>query len=216
MPHLLIWGAGGHAAVVADVARLSGWTVAAFVDDTPGGRAGGEWDGAAVVGAIEAEALARGGVRHAAVAVGHPTVRLAKAGILDGWGCELPPLVHPRAVVAGSARLGPGVVVCAGAVVQVLAAVGRLAVVNTLASADHDCDLGEAVHLCPGARLAGSVRVGAGGWVGVGASVRDRVRLGEWCYVGAGAAVVADLPPGCLAVGVPARVRGASPYRPLT
>lgn len=213
MSKLLVWGAGGHAAVVADAARLSGWTVAAFVDDSANRNSGGVWAGAPVVGVVEAELLVRDGIAHAAAAIGNPTIRLAKAAVLDAWGCALPPIVHPRATVAASAILGPGTVVCAGAVVQPMAEVGRLAVVNTLASVDHECYLAEAVHLCPGARLAGLVRVERGGWIGIGASVRDRVRLGEWCFVGAGAAVVSDLPSGCLAVGVPARVCGLSPYR---
>jgi sugar O-acyltransferase (sialic acid O-acetyltransferase NeuD family) len=211
---LLIWGAGGHAAVVADLARLAGWHVAAFVDDRPGSPGGTQRWGVPVVGAAQAEALVRGGVRHAAVAVGDPRVRLAKAALLQAWGAHLVPLVHPRAVVAESAELGPGTVVCAGAVVAPLARLGRLCVVNTLASADHECDLADGVHLAPGARLAGVVRAGVGAWIGVGACVRDHLRLGDWCFVGAGAAVVADLPAGCLAVGVPARPRGRSPYAP--
>jgi sugar O-acyltransferase (sialic acid O-acetyltransferase NeuD family) len=212
MVELLIWGAGGHAAVVADIARLAGWTVLGFIDDRPGGGAGTVWAGLPVLDGAAAEALVHGGVRHAAVAIGDPRVRLAKASLLESWGCTLSPLVHPRAVVADSAELEAGVVVCAGAVVGPLARLGRLGIVNTLASADHECDLAEAVHLCPGSHLAGRVAAGAGVWLGVGACVRDRVRLGAWCYVGAGAAVVADLPVGCLAVGVPARPRGTSPF----
>jgi UDP-N-acetylbacillosamine N-acetyltransferase len=214
MAKLLIWGAGGHAAVVADIARLAGWTVLGFIDDRPGGSAGTVWAGLPVLDRAAAEALVRGDVRHAAVAIGDPRVRLAKASLLESWGCTLPLLVHPRAVVADSTELGAGAVVCAGAVVGPLAHLGRLGIINTLASADHECVLAEAVHLCPGSHLAGRVVAGAGVWLGVGACVRDRVRLGAWCYVGAGAAVVADLPAACLALGVPARTRGVSPFAP--
>jgi len=209
---LLIWGAGGHAAVVADVARLSGWTVVAFVDDSPAARPGRAYCGAAVVDASAAEALVRGGVRHGAVAIGHPRARLDKANQLLSWGGHLATLVHPRAVVADSALLGDGAVVFAGAVVQPLARIGPLAIVNTLASADHDCDLARAAHLCPGARLGGHVSVGVGAWIGLGASVKDRVNLGDWCFVGAGAVVVADVAAGTLAYGVPAAPRGPAPY----
>jgi sugar O-acyltransferase (sialic acid O-acetyltransferase NeuD family) len=123
-------------------------------------------------------------------------------------------LVHPRAVVAESAVLGDGAVVFAGAVVQPRAKIGSLCIVNTLASADHDCDLARAAHLCPGARLGGHVTVGVGGWVGLGAGVKDRVSLGDWCFVGAGAVVVSDVPENTLTYGVPATPRGRSPYAP--
>src|SRR5262245_66325375 len=96
---LLIWGAGGHAAVVAAVARQTGWTGVGFVDDVHPVRAGHQWCGAPVVDGPGAESLVRGGVRHAAVAIGHPRARLAKADLAAAWGCLLPPLVHPRAVV---------------------------------------------------------------------------------------------------------------------
>lgn len=212
MSSLLIWGAGGHAAVVADIARWTGWTVVGFVNDQPGGAVCVRKGEPAVYDRNGAEAMVQRVVRHAVVAIGDPRVRLEKASLLEAWGCTFPVLVHPRAVVADTAVLGPGTVVCPGAVVAPLTRVGPFCILNTLASADHECDLGEAVHLSPGARLGGRVSVGRGTWIGIGACVRDGVRLGEWCYVGAGAALVADLPDASLAYGVPAKRRGVSPY----
>ena len=45
-------------------------------------------------------------------------------------------------------------------------------IVNTGASVDHECVIGDAVHLAPGARLAGRVTVGEAAWVGIGAVVK--------------------------------------------
>jgi acetyltransferase-like isoleucine patch superfamily enzyme len=50
------------------------------------------------------------------------------------------------------------------------------------------------------------VRIGAGCYIGAGATIIDRVTIGEWSTVGAGAVVVGDLPPFVTAVGVPAKV----------
>ena len=50
------------------------------------------------------------------------------------------------------------------------------AIVNTAAVVDHECEVGEAVHVCPGALLAGRVRVGAGAFVGMGAKVIQCLR----------------------------------------
>ena len=212
MRNLLIWGAGGHAAVVADIARLAGWTVVGFIDDHAGGAAPVMGRGVSVYDRAGAEALVRGGARHAAVAIGDPRVRLGKASLLEAWGCTFPVLVHPRAVVADTAMVEAGTVVCPGAIIAPLARIGRFCIINTLASADHECDLGEGVHLCPGVHLAGRTVVGRGTWIGVGACVRDRVRLGEWCFLGTGAVLVTDLSDASLAFGVPAKVRGVSPF----
>jgi len=80
------------------------------------------------------------------------------------------------------------------------------AILNTGCSVDHDVQLDDGVHICPGARLAGEVQVGSRSWIGIGASVIQQVRIGSDVTVGAGAAVVRDLPDGVTAVGVPARV----------
>jgi acetyltransferase-like isoleucine patch superfamily enzyme len=42
--------------------------------------------------------------------------------------------------------------------------------------------------------------------VGLGAKIIQCLSVGEWSIVGAGAVVIRDIPPGCTAVGVPARV----------
>jgi acetyltransferase EpsM len=71
---------------------------------------------------------------------------------------------------------------------------------------DHDCDLGEAVHISPGAHLGGSVNIGEGTHVGIGASVRNNLSVGCWSTIGAGAAVVGPIPDRVVAFGVPCRV----------
>jgi len=70
---------------------------------------------------------------------------------------------------------------------------------------DHDCRIGDFVHLAPGVRLAGEVTVGEGALIGIGASVLPGVCIGAWDVVGAGAVVTEDVAPGVTVVGVPAR-----------
>jgi acetyltransferase-like isoleucine patch superfamily enzyme len=54
----------------------------------------------------------------------------------------------------------------------------------------------------------GTIAVGDGAWLGFGVVVLDGVRIGAGSVIGAGAVVTADVPDGCVAVGVPARVIG--------
>jgi serine acetyltransferase len=49
-------------------------------------------------------------------------------------------------------------------------------------------------------------KIGADVWLGAGVTVLGGVTIGDGCVVGAGAVVTDDLPPGAVAVGVPARV----------
>jgi acetyltransferase-like isoleucine patch superfamily enzyme len=54
--------------------------------------------------------------------------------------------------------------------------------------------------------VARGIVIESGAWLGAGAIVTDGVRVGRNAVVGAGAVVTRDVPDGCVAVGVPARV----------
>jgi acetyltransferase-like isoleucine patch superfamily enzyme len=55
-------------------------------------------------------------------------------------------------------------------------------------------------------RREADVRIGRDCWLGTGVVVTAGVEIGEGCVVGAGAVVTRSLPPGSIALGVPARV----------
>ena len=56
--------------------------------------------------------------------------------------------------------------------------------------------------------------IGEGVFLGVDTMLRAPVTLGDGAKTGAGAVVTKDVPPGKLAVGVPARLREPHPPRP--
>jgi UDP-N-acetylbacillosamine N-acetyltransferase len=203
---IVIWGAGGHALVVADVARQAGFQVHGFLDDTHARPDGTPLGGAQILGGREQLPSLRNQIKACVIAIGHCQARLELAGVAAAAGFQLATLVHPRAVVASDVRVGAGTVVCAGAVINPAAVIGENVIVNTSASVDHECVLEDGVHVSPGARLAGNVRVGRGAWIGLGAVVKEKVRVGAGVVIGAGAVVLRDVPDGVVAYGVPARV----------
>jgi sugar O-acyltransferase (sialic acid O-acetyltransferase NeuD family) len=201
---ILIIGAGGHAKVVADIVQERGLRLVGFVDDDPATWGTRVFDGE-VLGPVTSSA------RHDAdgfvIGIGSNAARLRLAGhlaevVADRWFNAL----HPAAVIARSVRLGRGVVVAAGAVINPDTTIGDHVIVNTVASVDHDCNLENFVHVAPGVRLAGGVRIATGAFVGLGATVLPGRSIGAWSTVGASAAVLDDVPASHVAVGVPARI----------
>ena len=206
MSSLLIIGAGGHGRVLADVAMCTQrWSRLAFADDR--GAALGEPLGLEVVGTCaDLERLAAQ-FDALAVGIGNAVARLRFLKQIEALGYPLPVIVHPTAYVSSFARLGAGTVVFPQAVVNAGAVLGAGCIVNTGATVDHDCQLADAVHVCPGAHLAGDVQVGLRCWIGIGACVREGMCIGDDVCVGAGGAVVTHLASGVTVVGVPARQR---------
>jgi serine O-acetyltransferase len=56
------------------------------------------------------------------------------------------------------------------------------------------------------ARAAGVARIGSMVYVGAGAKILGPITIGDGAIIGANAVVTRDLPPRCVAVGVPARI----------
>ncbi|MCX7427893.1 MAG: acetyltransferase [Planctomycetia bacterium] len=204
--HLL--GAGGHAKVVLQTLRAMGHTVAMIFDDDAA-HWGKTLLGVSVAGPIDR--VEEHAALPAVIAIGDNARRKAVASRLN---LEWMTVVHPRAHVDATVRLGAGTVILVGAVIQPDTVVGDHVIVNTSASVDHDCAIGDFAHLAPGTRLAGDVTVGEGALLGIGAVVIPGIRIGDWTTVGAGAAVVRDLPPGVVAMGVPAEVARQALPRP--
>lgn len=209
--HVLIWGAGGHGKVVADLVRACGHSVAGFVDAEPAKLNRVAESGVVPVFALEEEfilALAKkdqlpGDATVVIPAMGNNAVRLRNAGITSGR--TAPPLIHPGSTASPSLAIGPGTVVLAGAVINAAAHIGQAVIINSGAVVEHDCQVADGAHISPGAVLAGGVVIGHRSWIGAGAVVIEGVRIGDDVTVAAGAVVIRDVPAGETVVGIPAR-----------
>lgn len=203
---LVIWGASGHATVVADAVRSRGdYQVVGFLDDLDPSRR--ELGGAPVLGGREQlPKLLADGVHWLFVAVGDCVSRLRLARIAAESGFQFATIVHPATTVAADSEIGEGCFLAAGSVLGPSSTVHPHAILNTQSGVDHHCVVGGGAHLAPGARIAGGVAVGRGTLLGIGSCVVDHTTIGEFSIVGAGGVVVSDLPDRCVAMGVPARV----------
>jgi sugar O-acyltransferase (sialic acid O-acetyltransferase NeuD family) len=204
---IMVVGAGGHARVlVALIDQIAGWRVAGVLDRHS--QSLGEPVGSTTISGTFADltSLASRGICHVAVAIGDNRERLSVFAAAREAGLSIPVLLHPRAWVEPTVRLGEGTVVCASATIGAQVEIGLNCIVNTGSIVDHESQLGAGAHVAPGVRIAGRVVVGEGAMVGIGSTVRERIRIGAFAVIGAGSVVVDDVPDGATAYGCPARV----------
>jgi acetyltransferase EpsM len=204
----ILWGASGHALVVADIVRSSGkFQLIGLLDDIHEESWGTTIKGLPVLGGADRlPELRAQGVKHLIVAIGDCQTRLRLAEIARKQDFELATAIHPSAIITQDVLIGPGTVVAPGAIVNAASRIGANVIVNTGAIIEHESTIEDGVHICPGVRLAGNVSVGRGTWIGIGSVVIEKIRIGAGSYLGAGSIVVTDIPDGVVAYGVPARI----------
>jgi acetyltransferase EpsM len=200
---LAVLGTHTFAEEVADlVEQIGEHEVVAFVENWDRERAGRTLAGRPVIWVDELAGHA--GEWTAVCAIGSPE-RRAYVEQVAAMGVEFATVLHPAAVVAPSAELGPGCIVSPGVVVAAHTRIGRHVILNRGVLVGHHTDVGDCVTLSPAANVAGCVSIGDGAYIGMGATVIDRRTVGAAALVAAGAVVVRDVPEGARVQGVPAR-----------
>lgn len=217
---VLIVGAGGHAAVVADALLAAGAEVLGFTDRASGLH-GQRICGLPVLGDdgvlsqhTPATVVLANGIGTVGASGDHGRRMLQERLGEAGW--EFVAVRHPAATVSRFAIIDVGAQLLAGCVVQVGARVGVGAIVNTSAVIEHGVRIGAWTHIAPGAIVCGDVAVGVGCLIGAGAVVRQGLVIGDACVIAAGAVVIRDVPAGSVLVGVPARHQSARPHSART
>ena len=202
----IVIGAGGHGRVVLDILMQENrHEVEGFVDSNADLR-GRRVDGLPVLGDFSVlQDLRDRGVEGAVVAIGDNGVRRHFADRAERAGFNLINVIHPSANLAHNVTLGRNIVVAAGALVCAHCQIGDSTILNTGCIVDHESMIATAVHICPGARLAGRVTVESGAFVGIGATIIQNLRIGQDAIIAAGAVVINDVEPLTTVVGVPAQ-----------
>ncbi len=202
MSSVCLIGAGGHARVVYDALRRSGYSGLVMVrDDNPDLSARPFHDLSICVPATADFSTGQWRIH---VAIGENKIR---AGFIEKYVSGIAGLlsvVHPCATCAPTASYGDGCFFAAQSVMAPDAHLGMGCIVNHGAVVDHDCEIGDFTHIAPRATLGGGVRVGSKSLIGSGAVVLPGIQIGNGVVIGAGAVVLENIPDNTIWAGVPA------------
>jgi sugar O-acyltransferase (sialic acid O-acetyltransferase NeuD family) len=207
MKTIIIIGGGGHAKVLADITHsLKQFEILGYVDPIDRGSLlgfpylGNDLELASMIQKYPACAAALGiGI------TGPNTQRSDLYQWLMKQGYNLPAIISPHAVVSPHAVIDRGTVVFHGAVIQAGVELGKACIVNTNATVEHDCIIGDFVHIAPGSVICGGVTIGSGCMIGAGSTILPGRKITSGCILGAGSVVIKDCDKPACYVGIPAR-----------
>lgn len=204
---MFIWGGGGHGRVLLDILkRTKKLKVVGFVDENP--KLEGKFiDGVKILGGKNIlQDLKKKKINIGIAGVGDNKRRCEMAAYLEKQGFSLINAIDPSAIVVPSAKIGKGVTIWAGAIINAHSTIGDNVIVNSGAIIEHENIIAEGAHIGPGAKLAGRVKIGKNAFVGMGVKVIQNVKIGDNSIIGAGAVVLKDIPDNVVVVGIPAKI----------
>lgn len=197
MREIVLFGAGGHARVVADIVKSNNEEVKGFLcNEAPPSAS------LHILG-NDCAAELKYADKQFIICVGNNRIR--KNIALAHKRLTYTTAIHPSAVVAEDAVIGKGTVVMAGAIINPGVIIGEHCIINSGAIIEHDCWIGDYAHVSPRAVLGGTVRIGENVHIGIGATVKNNITICKDVVVGAGAVVVKDICEEGIYVGIPAR-----------
>lgn len=202
MKKLIIIGAGGHAKVVYEIAKLCNYYQSIdFYDDYVLGEV---IDGKTVIGNVS---LVRERIDECDlfIAIGNNKIRTSLYDDFKALGATFALISHPSTIISTSAKIGENTVLMPQVVVNSCAEIGNSCIINTAATIDHDCLIEDGSHISVGSHIAGTCRIGSQVMLGVGSCVCNNVSIGDNVVVGAGGVVVKNIMEPGTYVGVPVK-----------
>lgn len=139
------------------------------------------------------------------MAIGDPNAKQSIGTMLRARGARFEQLVHPSAVIARSAKLGEGVVICPQCVVSANVTLGELVALNCTTSVGHDAVVGDFSTLSAHVDLMGAAKLEACVFMGSGSRVLPKVTVKSGAKIGAGATIMRTVQEGVTMYIPPAR-----------
>lgn len=199
--NIVVFGSGGHALAVLDVAASAGFELYAVID--PHQRAERVF-GLPVLGSVS-HLRAHNVSFCLGVGTNFLRERIYVEAKQESPGAEFPVLRHSSASVSSTATVGEGTVLMASASIGPGCSVGFGSVLNSGSSIDHETELGPFGSLAPGARTGGQAKLGARVMLGMGTVVLQSISIGSDAVIGALSMVNRDVSGLTVAYGNPCR-----------
>lgn len=180
---LHIIGAGGHSKVIIELAHELGHEIKGIYE-SDASKIDQEILGYTIKDQAELK-----DINLRVLAIGNNKVRKK----LDSTNHKYAVLIHPKAMVSKSAKLGEGSVVFNGATIQSSTVIGKHVIVNTGSKIDHDCKVFDYCHIAPGVTICGDVTIKESNFIGAASTIVPQITIEEENMIAAGSTVNKDI-----------------------
>jgi sugar O-acyltransferase (sialic acid O-acetyltransferase NeuD family) len=203
----IIIGYSGHAYVVLDILISNNYPIIGYCDSIE--KELNPFQITYLGKETEAYPLSSLQINNYFVCIGDNSIR---AKVLENLATKLkkPSInaIHSNAICASTVKWHPqgGILVAANATINPLVQIGKGVICNTSCTIEHECVIGDYVHIAPGAVLCGNVKVGNNTFIGANAVVKQGITIGKNVVIGAGSVVLHHLQDNVVVAGNPARV----------
>lgn len=192
---MVIIGGGGHAKVVISILKKStDYEIIGYTDDKDKGLL----NGIPYIGTDDhlKKIIETDKNCSAAIAVGMVDILGKRQALyikLNEMGLKFPVIVSRTAIVNDDVTIEQGSMLMDGVVVNTASGIGKFVVINTNATIEHDCIIGDYCHIAPGSVISGGVEIGDNCFIGAGACIKHGIKICSQTLVGIGSVVIKDI-----------------------
>ena len=201
MTKLLIIGTGGHSRVIIEAAIESGIEIIGLIDLDYKNQKEAILN-IEVLGALDTLNQFKNNEISVIIAVGDNYKRRELFHKVNTLGYSMINVIHPRAIISPSAKLGKGVFVNVGAVINSKAKIGNNIIINTGAIIEHEVEIADHSHMAPKVCVGGRTKIGENTFIGLGTNVANNILVGNNVTIGAGSTIIRDVNSNLKVVGV--------------
>lgn len=201
---IILIGYSGHAYVVADAILDNGLSILGYSDKEETNS--NPYNLAYLGCEKETDFIGWSREVYFALGIGDNKLRQNISNLIEKKGKLVKTIIDKTAVISRNVSIGSGSFINRNVTVNALAMIGKNVILNTGCIIEHECIIHDAVHIAPGAVLAGNVIIGERSFVGANTVVKQGVIVGKDVVIGAGSVIIANIPDGKKIVGNPGRI----------
>ena len=137
--------------------------------------------------------------------IGNNKLRQEIANLINSKKKRILNVIHGSASISNEINIGKGNLIARNVSINPFVTINDFCILNTGCIIEHECVIESAVHIGPGAVLAGNVKIGERTFVGANSTIKQGVIIGKDVIIGAGSVVLNNIADGKKVVGNPSR-----------